>query len=123
MSTNTQHPKELDTTRILEKVPNKFLLCVASAKRARQLKEGLRPSIEIAQEDEIVPILTALEEILEGSVKVVVRDTQHEEEMLDKMDQHLHTELSNEEKEDPANKDDKKALKDSKSKKGKSLAA
>lgn len=123
MSSQVQ-PKELNVTKILERVPNKFLLCVAAAKRARQLKEGIRPSIETTQEEDMIPLVTALEEIMEGKVVVVVRDTQHEEEMLDKMDQHLTSELSNIEKEEKESKDDKKTkeLKGSKSK-SKSLAA
>ena len=124
MTTAAQH-KELDVTKILSKVPNKFLLCVAAAKRARQLKEGIRPSIEVSQEHDLIPLVTALEEILEGKVTVVVRDAQHEEELLDKMDQHLITELSNTEKDDKESKDDKKTGKEPKGSrsKAKSLAA
>ncbi len=121
--TANPHMKELDITKILEKVPNKFLLCVAAAKRARQLKEGIRPSIEISQDEDIVPVVTALEEILAGKVTVVVRDASHEEELLDKMDQHLTTELSNDEKEEKEGKDDKKAKETKSKSKSKSLAA
>jgi|GEM_PF-5560849 len=63
---------EVGITKVLQKVPNRFLLCVAVSRRARQLKEGMRPMVEV--HGELLPVLTALEEISTGEVTVHHKD-------------------------------------------------
>ena len=51
---------------LLEKVDNKYSLVVGVAKRARQLKEGHLPMVDIASTN---PVTVALEEIAAGKVR------------------------------------------------------
>jgi len=51
---------------LLEKVDNKYSLVVGVAKRARQLKEGHLPMVDIASTN---PVTVALEEIATGKVR------------------------------------------------------
>ena len=50
---------------LLEKVDNKYALVIGVAKRARQLKEGQLPMVDIASTN---PVTVALEEIAAGKV-------------------------------------------------------
>jgi len=113
---------DIDITKILEKVPNRFMLSVAVAKRARQLKEGARPLIEVPEGSEPVPILLALKEIEAGKVEVIVHEKQDEETaMIEKMDRFLEQESK---KEEEAEEKIEKPSKESKAKtKAKSLGA
>ena len=119
---SNQEQKAFKVATVFSKVPNRFLLCVAAAKRAKQIKDGVKPLVELTEEEQ-VPILTALEEIGQGKLTVVVKDSLSEEkEILEKMDQILDSEISKESEE--SEKDEKKSAKDLKSKsKAKSLAA
>jgi len=51
----------------LEKFPNRFVLVVLAAERARQLAKGALPLIECANK----PAVTALREIAKGRVRFV----------------------------------------------------
>lgn len=55
---------------LLEKVQNRFLLAVAAARRARQIKDGSKKLID-APEDES-PVVVALDEILEDKIRIEV---------------------------------------------------
>lgn len=55
---------------LLEKVQNRFLLTVSAARRARQLKDGAKRLID-APDDE-VPVIVALDEILEDKINIEV---------------------------------------------------
>ncbi|MBU0581088.1 MAG: DNA-directed RNA polymerase subunit omega [Candidatus Margulisbacteria bacterium] len=55
---------------LLEKVQNRFLLVVAAARRARQIKDGAVKLID-APEDES-PVIVALDEILEDKINIEV---------------------------------------------------
>lgn len=119
--TNTQSSIDfLNMTDVFKSIPNRFLLSVAVAKRARQLREGYKPLIEITEENPN-PIIIALKEIELGKLSVVVKDrTDAEEEYLDRLEQDLDLEVVAQEPE----KEEKKPAKDSKGKsKIKSLAA
>ena len=70
MQNNQNIPLEM--SEILAKVPNKFLLSVAVAKRARQIREGM--SVVEAQHEEIPPVLRALAEVQAGLLKVKMRE-------------------------------------------------
>ncbi len=52
---------------LLEKVDNKYALVIAVAKRARQLKEGHLPMVDIASNN---PVTMALEEIAAGKIRI-----------------------------------------------------
>jgi DNA-directed RNA polymerase subunit omega len=52
---------------LLEQVPAKYALVIAAAKRARQLKEGVLPLVDI---DSTNTVSVALEEIATGRVRV-----------------------------------------------------
>ncbi len=65
--------RELVLEELLDKVRNRFLLTVAAARRARQLKEGAKRLID-ADENE-VPVIVALDEILEDKIRIEVGET------------------------------------------------
>ena len=99
---------------------NRFLMAVAIAKRAKQLKEGVKPLVAYNREFEILPIEVALEEVHTGKVAILVKDsadTHHD--FLDEMDQLLASELE----EAVVVEDDKKPAPKEKVKMKKSLAA
>jgi DNA-directed RNA polymerase subunit omega len=52
---------------LLEQVETKYALVIAAAKRARQIKEGVLPLVDI---DSTNPVSIALEEIATGRVHV-----------------------------------------------------
>ena len=51
---------------LLDKVDNKYALVISVAKRARQLKEGQLPMVDIQSTN---PVTVALEEIAAGKVR------------------------------------------------------
>jgi len=103
-------------------IPNRFMLTVVIAKRARQIKDGMRPMVNFDHENPPSPIDLALMEIIEGKIDVDVKSQyDSDEEYIQEIEQSLEIEL---EKQDVASQvkeqDDKK--KESR-KKSKSLAA
>ncbi len=52
---------------LLEKIENKYALVVAVAKRARVLKEGQLPMVDVASSN---PVTVALEEIAAGKIRI-----------------------------------------------------
>lgn len=52
---------------LLEQVDNKYALVIVAAKRARQIKDGVLPLVDI---DSTNPVSVALEEIATGKVSV-----------------------------------------------------
>jgi DNA-directed RNA polymerase subunit omega len=52
---------------LLEQIDSKYALVLAAAKRARQLKEGSLPLVDI---DSTNPVTIALEEIATGRIRV-----------------------------------------------------
>jgi DNA-directed RNA polymerase subunit omega len=51
----------------LEKIPNRFQLCLASVKRAKMLLRGGRPLVDSDNKE----VVTALREIAQGEVKLI----------------------------------------------------
>lgn len=51
---------------LLDRVENKYALVIVAAKRARQLKEGSLPMVEV---DSGNPVTVALEEIAAGKIR------------------------------------------------------
>lgn len=79
---------------MLKKYPNHFLLSVAISKRARQLKDGARPLIDINPE-EMHPILTALEELKQGKLHISLLDEIEEDaEFLEEISQSLDDDIN-----------------------------
>jgi DNA-directed RNA polymerase subunit omega len=51
---------------LLDRIPNKYALVIVVSKRARQLKDGALPMVDI---DSASPVSVALEEIATGKVR------------------------------------------------------
>jgi DNA-directed RNA polymerase omega subunit len=111
---------EVSMTKLLHQVPNKFLLCVAASRRARQLKDIIHNE-GILEEVPSVPVLDALKEIMDGKISVTLKSIQEEAPQagVESAKGTPATEVS-----ESAEADDKKSPKEAKSKsKNKSLAA
>jgi len=52
---------------LLEKIDNKYALVVSVAKRARVLKEGQLPMVDVASSN---PVTVSLEEIAAGKIRI-----------------------------------------------------
>lgn len=52
---------------LLDKIDNKYALVVAVAKRARVLKEGQLPMVDVASNN---PVTVSLEEIAAGKIRI-----------------------------------------------------
>jgi DNA-directed RNA polymerase subunit omega len=52
---------------LLDKIENKYALVVAVAKRARVLKEGQLPMVDVASSN---PVTVSLEEIAAGKIRI-----------------------------------------------------
>ncbi|MDA1353494.1 MAG: DNA-directed RNA polymerase subunit omega [bacterium] len=105
---------------LTKKFPNRFLLTLAAAKRARQIKEGARPLIA---DEGVVPILTALEELRADKIEVSLdTPTQRNESLMDEiadLDLNNSSAFDEEEGAEPQEKKNEKKPKS----KSKSLAA
>ena len=71
--------RELLLEELLEKVTNRFLLSLSSAKRARQIKEGAKPLVETEENE--YELVTALDEILDKKIDIEVCDPAETEEV------------------------------------------
>jgi DNA-directed RNA polymerase omega subunit len=110
--------QDLSMTKVFRQIPNRFLLSVAVSKRARQLREGYRPLVEVTEENPN-PVLIALREIEQGKLNVIVKERHNaEEEYLERMEQDLELQVAEQESE----KDEKKPVKDTKETKTKAKA-
>jgi len=123
MSTENLNFPEVDIHEVLRGNPNRFLVAVAAAKRARQIKEGGRPLVEFDPNKPMNFVAIALKEILEGKIQIEMRED-HSEDMdyIADLDKALEENLRDEQAKELAEKDDKKTVKD-KPRKSKSLAA
>jgi len=65
--------KELVTEQLLKKIKNRFVLSIAAAKRARQLKDGAVPLV--TRDDDGSPdLIVALNEIMANKIDVTNDD-------------------------------------------------
>ena len=62
---------------LLEKIENKYALVVSVAKRARVLKEGQLPMVDVPSNN---PVTVALEEIAAGKIRIEKPKDQPKEE-------------------------------------------
>lgn len=108
---------EVDMQKLLEKVPNRFILSIGVAKRSKQLAEGVRPLIDVEEGDRDY-IKIALREIAEGKIKIVMDRIEEDIELIDEMDQLLESEIMEEQEQE-----EKKPVKEKNRPKSKSLAA
>jgi len=123
MSSEAKNFPTADMKKVLDKNPNRFLLSVAVAKRARQIKEGSKPHVDYDPDTPFSPVQLALKEYELGFFDIEMKNENHseDEDLLKSLEQSLEDDLASEEAN--AQPDDKKN-KDSKSKpKSKSLAA
>lgn len=70
----TSDTGKLNVENALHNVPNRFLLSVAAAKRARQLKEGARLILKKSESQPMMPVVYALQEIGTGKIQVVRKE-------------------------------------------------
>ena len=79
---------------VFHKFPNRFLLAVAAGKRAKQLKEGARPLVEVPAETKSKNVEIAIKELMEDQVKIIIKEPNtQEQDMLDEFDNLLETEI------------------------------
>ena len=69
---------EIYMSKLLENVPNKFMLCVAASRRARQIKDNIH-NAGILEEIPTIPVLEALKEIMDGDLLVSLRPEREEQ--------------------------------------------
>ena len=111
-----------DIPKLIRMVPNKFMLAIAVSKRAKQIKEGVKPLILVDEDSMNYPIDIALKEIELGHVKIAIKEKQTDDgQALDEMDQLLDKEIAAAVL-DPE-EDKKLAVKEKNKPKSKSLAA
>ena len=123
MSNANQERKQINVSGILKKIPNRFLLCVAASKRARQLKEGVKALSETEHDPLVFPIRTALKEIDEDKLKIIITEEVEEEKAaMEELDQFFEKEAE-EERLRKEEKENEKKTKDKSKSKSKSLAA
>ncbi|MBI60304.1 DNA-directed RNA polymerase subunit omega [bacterium] len=112
---NLNFPK-IDPTELLKKIPNRFLLSVAIAKRARQISEGEKPLVEVMKDKPLNPINIAMKEFNEGLITISEKDEIDDElELIEKLDKNLEERIEKQRKEEEKNKPKEKTKKKSKS--------
>ncbi len=110
----------VDIDAILRKDPNRFLLAAASAKRARQLKDGAKPLVDYVPNEPMNHVAVALKEIYEDKIQISINEKNNEEEsFLEELDIALDEEIKETEAQAVPEKEDKKKEKKAK----KSLAS
>ena len=118
--------REIQLSEILKKTPNRFLLSLAIAKRARQLNEGAKPLIEISETEPFHPILTALEEIYQNKISIQLENNRDENmELIEEVERYFEEVPTPaiEQEESPKKAKKEKGEKDKHKSKTKSLSA
>ena len=78
---------------ILKRVPNRFLLSIAVAKRARQLKEGATPLIDLNYNPE-TPVITAILEFFAQKIDINVSERkENHSDILDEISDYLDSDM------------------------------
>ena len=100
---------ETDIEKLNKKIPNRFILSIAVAKRAKQLKEGIKPLVNYNPDEPYSYILIALKEISEGKINVDIIEKEDEDtNKLNELDQFLEQEIAKEKEEFTPLKTEKK---------------
>jgi len=92
---------------LMKKVPNRFLLTIASSRRARQIKEGANPLVDEVNPEQ--PVISSLYEILEDKVGVELKEIDEKERKR--------MEMARRKKEEETERDSIRERKDSKPRK------
>ena len=92
--------ENLTLNSVFEKYPNKFELTVAVSKRAKQIKEGSKPLVDV-KEEPIIPVIAALHEVRDNEVEIEYRENEEKLEVLDNYDKELEEELEEVLEDDP----------------------
>jgi len=108
MADNNKNFPTSDLKTIYDKEPNRFLITTAVAKRARQLKEGARPMIEVNHDEAIGFVEVALKELEEKKYKIYIEEIQKKEtDILDEMNDSLNKDIKEQEKQEEKDKKQK----------------
>jgi len=99
--------EQINLAELFEKVPNRFLLTVAAAKRARQIDDGARPLIEASLAN-TRSLDIALMEIQTGKIVVSIEDSSEEESILDEISDYLDTDILDADNSEPKQEPSKK---------------
>ena len=83
---------QINLAELFKKVPNRFLLTVAAAKRARQIDDGATPLID-ASVTHNLSLDIALMEIQLGKIVVSVEDNSEEDSILDEISDYLDSDV------------------------------
>lgn len=83
---------QINLAELFKKVPNRFLLTVAAAKRARQIDDGAVPLID-ASVSHNLSLDIALMEIQLGKIVVSVEDVSEEDSILDEISDYLDSDI------------------------------
>ena len=84
--------KNYSLKKLQENIPNRFILSIAIANRARQLKDGATPLIEVSEKTSS-PIQIAIKEIEEKKIVSVLQEIDKENEnIIDEIKNYLDTE-------------------------------
>ena len=83
-------------SELLKKVPNRFLLTVSAARRARQIDDGARPLIDVpADTDTSTRSLDiALLEIQTGKIVVSIEEESSHVSILDEVSDYLNSDIA-----------------------------
>ncbi len=88
----------IDVSELQPMFPNRFLLTAAVSKRARQITEGAKPTVDFYPDEPYDPISIALKELLLGNIEVTMKSSvDNELEMIEEMDLNLNIQLKEEE--------------------------
>jgi DNA-directed RNA polymerase omega subunit len=84
--------QHINLAELFEKVPNRFLLTVAAAKRARQIDDGARPLID-ASVSANLSLDIALLEIQKGKIVVSIEEPSEEDSILSEISDYLDADI------------------------------
>lgn len=92
MSKKKSIRSQIILSELLKKVPNRFLLTVSAARRARQIDDGARPLIDVS--DALTRSLDiALLEIQTGKIVVSIEEESSHVSILDEVSDYLNSDI------------------------------
>jgi DNA-directed RNA polymerase subunit omega len=86
---NKKLREKINLAELYKKVPNRFLLTVAAAKRARQIDDGARPLIDNVSLSNEKSLDIALMEIQLGKINVFIDESSDNGSILDEISDYL----------------------------------
>ena len=98
----------INLEKVIQKVPKRFMLAVAAAKRSKLLKDGVKPYITVDPEEELLFVHASLKEIELGKIVVSLREEQDEDSLEEddilELETVLDTELEDKDKDEESDK-------------------